>query len=59
MIVLVRVNSALMNLFYMLENDVILTATYGHHLGQTYDFIRPHNCTQYVSIAVMFINMAE
>ena len=52
MIVLVRVNSALMNLFYMLENDVILTATYGHHLGQTYDFIRPHNCTQYVSTAV-------
>ena len=48
----VCMNSALMNLFNMLENDVILTAIYGCHMGHTYEFIGPHNCTEYVSITV-------
>ena len=49
-------NSALTNLFYMLENDVVPTAIYGYHTGRTYEFIGPRNCTQYVSITVCIIH---
>ena len=46
-IVVVRVNSALMNLF--LKNAVVLSAIYGCHTGRTYEFITHRMCTQYVS----------
>ena len=53
-VVVVLVNSALIIYFYMLENRVVLTAIYGYHTGRIYEFIRPYNCTQYVSITLCY-----
>lgn len=50
-VVVVHVSPVLIY-FYMLENDVILTAIYGYHTGCTYEFIEPLISTQYVSITV-------
>ena len=50
-VVVVHMSSALIY-FYVLENDVVLTAIYGYHMGCSYEFIKPLTCTQYVSITV-------
>ena len=42
MVVIIRVNFALMNSFLFTKNEVVLTAIYGYLTVRTYEFVGPY-----------------